>query len=123
MLQQDEPEDFVIATSVQYSVKNFVNKVAKVVNIDIKWKGEGVDEKGYDRAAGGCLVEVDPRYFRPTEAETLLGDPTKAKKKLDWVPKLTLDEMVTEMVEHDLMIAKRDALCEREGFKTHCYYE
>jgi len=123
MLQQDEPEDFVIATGVQYSVRDFVNKAAKAVGIEMEWKGEGVDEKGYDKATGACLVEVDPRYFRPTEVETLLGDPAKAKEKLGWVPKITLDEMVTEMVEHDLMIAKRDALCEKEGFRTNRYYE
>ena len=123
MLQQNQPEDFVIATGVQYSVRDFVNKAAKAVGIDMEWKGEGVDEKGYDKATGKCLVEVDPRYFRPTEVETLLGDPTKAKEKLGWVPKITLEEMVTEMVEHDLMIAKRDALCEREGFRTNRYFE
>ncbi|MCK4675433.1 MAG: GDP-mannose 4,6-dehydratase, partial [Gammaproteobacteria bacterium] len=106
MLQQDHAEDFVIATGVQYSVRDFVNKAAKAVDIEMEWKGEGADEKGYDKATGKCLVEVDPRYFRPTEVETLLGDPTKAKEKLGWVPKITLEEMVTEMVEHDLMIAK-----------------
>jgi GDPmannose 4,6-dehydratase len=123
MLQQDHPEDFVIATGVQYSVRDFVNKAAKVVDIEIEWKGEGLDEKGYNKATGECLVEVDPRYFRPTEVETLLGDPTKAKEKLGWVPKITLEEMVIEMVEHDLMMAKRDALCEKEGFRTNRYYE
>ncbi|MFK5950503.1 MAG: GDP-mannose 4,6-dehydratase, partial [Methylococcales bacterium] len=123
MLQQDQPEDFVIATGVQYSVRDFVNKAAKAVDIEMEWKGEGADEKGYDKATGKCLVEVDSRYFRPTEVETLLGDPTKAKEKLGWVPKITLDEMVTEMVEHDLMLAKRDALCEKEGFRTNRYYE
>lgn len=123
MLQQDEPEDFVIATGVQYSVREFVEKTAKAVGIEIEWKGEGVDEKGYNKANGECIVEVDPRYFRPTEVETLLGDPTKAKEKLGWVPKITLDEMVAEMVEHDVMIAKRDALCEKEGFRTNRYYE
>jgi len=123
MLQQDHPEEFVIATGVQYSVRDFVNKAAKAVDIEIEWKGEGVDEKGYNKATGECMVEVDPRYFRPTEVETLLGDPTKAKEKLGWVPKITLDEMVAEMVEHDLMIAKRDALCEKEGFRTNRYYE
>ncbi len=122
-LQQDNPEDFVIATGVQYSVRDFVNKAAKAVGIEMEWKGEGADEKGYDKATGNCLVEVDPRYFRPTEVETLLGDPAKAKEKLGWVPKITLEEMVAEMVEHDLMIAKRDALCEKEGFRTNRYFE
>ena len=123
MLQQDVPDDFVIATGVQYSVRDFVNKAAKAVDVVIEWKGDGVDEKGYNKVTGECLVEVDPRYFRPTEVETLLGDPTKAKEKLGWVPKITLEEMVAEMVEHDLMIAKRDALCEKEGFRTNRYYE
>ncbi len=123
MLQQDEPEDFVIATGVQYSVRDFVNKAAKAVDIEMEWKGEGKEEKGYNKATGKCLVEVDERYFRPTEVETLLGDPTKAKEKLGWVPKITLEEMVTEMVENDVMIAKRDALCKEAGFKTNSYYE
>ncbi len=123
MLQQDHPEDFVIATGVQYSVRDFVNKAAQAVDIEMEWKGEGKEEKGYNKSTGECLVEVDPRYFRPTEVETLLGDPTKAKEVLGWVPKISLDEMVTEMVEHDLMLAKRDALCEKEGFKTNKYYE
>lgn len=123
MLQQDNPEDFVIATGVQYSVRDFVNKAAKAVDIEMEWKGEGVDEKGYDKATGNCLVEVDKRYFRPTEVETLLGDPTKAKEKLGWVPKITLEEMVKEMVDNDVMIAKRDALCESEGFRTNRYFE
>jgi GDPmannose 4,6-dehydratase len=123
MLQQDSPEDFVIATGVQYSVRDFVNKAAKAVDIEMEWKGEGVDEKGYDKATGKCLVEVDKRYFRPTEVETLLGDPTNAKEKLGWVPKITLEEMVKEMVDNDVMIAKRDALCESEGFRTNRYFE
>ena len=123
MLQQDEPDDFVIATGVQYSVRDFVNKAAEAVDIEIEWKGVGVDEKGYNKATGECIVEVDPRYFRPTEVETLLGDPTKAKEKLGWVPKITLQEMVTEMVENDMMIAKRDALCKEAGFKTNSYFE
>lgn len=123
MLQQDAPEDFVIATGVQYSVRDFVNKAAEAVDIEMEWKGEGVNEKGYNKATGECIVEVDPRYFRPTEVETLLGDPSKAKEKLGWVPKITLQEMVSEMVENDMMIAKRDALCKEAGFKTNSYFE
>jgi len=123
MLQQDHGEDFVIATGIQYSVRDFVNKAAQAVDIKMRWEGKGADEKGYDNSTGKCLVEVDPRYFRPTEVETLLGNPAKAKEKLGWVPKITLDEMVAEMVENDLMIAKRDALCEKEGFRTNRYYE
>jgi len=123
MLQQEKPEDFVIATGIQYSVRDFVNKAAQAVNIEMEWKGEGVDEKGFDKATGKCLVEVDKRYFRPTEVETLLGDPSKAQEKLGWVPKISLDEMVKEMVDNDVMIAKRDALCESEGFRTNRYFE
>lgn len=123
MLQQDNPEDFVIATGIQYSVRDFVNKAAIAVGIEMEWKGKGVEEKGYNKATGKCLVEVDKRYFRPTEVESLLGDPTKAKEKLGWVPQITLDEMVKEMVDNDVMIAKRDALCEKEGFRTNRYFE
>lgn len=123
MLQQDVAEDFVIATGVQYSVRDFVDKAAAAVDIDMEWKGSGIDEKGYNKATGECLVEVDSRYFRPTEVETLLGDPSKAKQKLGWEPRITLDEMVKEMVEKDIEIAERDALCEREGYRTNRYYE
>ena len=123
MLQQNEADDFVIATGVQYSVRDFVNKAATAVGIAMEWKGTGANEKGYNKATGECLVEVDARYFRPTEVETLLGDPTKAKEKLGWVPKITLHEMIKEMVEHDIKIAERDALCEREGYRTNRYYE
>lgn len=123
MLQQENPDDFVIATGVQYSVREFVEASCKHVGIEVEWKGEGVEEKGYDKETGKCIVEVDPRYFRPTEVETLLGDPTKAKEKLGWVPETTFQELVTEMMTHDMEIAKRDELCEREGFKTFSYHE
>jgi len=123
MLQQDEPEDYVIATGVQYSVRDFVNFAAKELGISIRWEGNGVDEKGYDENNGQCIVAVDPRYFRPTEVETLLGDPTKAKEKLGWEPKIMLHELVAEMVREDLKDAERDELCKREGFKTFNYHE
>jgi len=123
MLQQDAPEDFVIASGVQYSVRDFVNAAAKELGMSIEWKGTGADEKGYDAASGKCIVEVDPRYFRPTEVETLLGDPSKAKEKLGWTPKTTFAELVAEMVREDLKSAERDALCHREGFQTYSYYE
>jgi len=123
MLQQDEPEDYVIATGVQYSVRDFVNFAAKELGISIRWEGVGVDEKGYDEKSGQCIVAVDPRYFRPTEVETLLGDPSKAKEKLGWEPKITLQELVSEMVREDLKDAERDDLCKREGFKTFNYHE
>jgi GDPmannose 4,6-dehydratase len=123
ILQQDEPEDFVIATGEQHSVREFVEASFHEVKIGIRWEGEGVDEKGYDTDSGNAIVEVDKRYFRPTEVETLLGDPTKAKKKLGWTPKVTFKELVSEMVREDLKEAERDALCKREGFRTFKYHE
>ena len=119
MLQQNEPEDYVIATGIQYSVRQFVEFAAKEVGITIRWEGEGVEEKGYDIETGKCLIEVDPEYFRPAEVETLLGSPEKAKKKLGWVPEISLEQLVSEMVVEDLKIAERDDLCNREGFSTN----
>ena len=123
MLQQDAPEDFVIATGVQYSVRDFVDAAARELGMEIRWEGEGIDEKGYDKQSGKCIVAVDPRYFRPTEVETLLGDPSKAKQKLGWVPKIPFEELVAEMVREDLKTAERDELCRREGFRTFDYHE
>jgi GDPmannose 4,6-dehydratase len=123
MLQQDEPDDFVIATGKQYSVREFVETAAKCIGVDVTWQGSGIDEKGINTATGDVIVEVDARYFRPTEVETLLGDPTKAKEKLGWVPTTSFEDMVEEMIERDINIAERDALCEREGYRTNRYYE
>jgi GDPmannose 4,6-dehydratase len=123
MLQQDEPDDFCIATGVQYSVRDFVNAAYSHLQKTIRWEGEGMDEKGYDSETGKCIVAVDPRYFRPTEVETLLGDPTKAKEKLGWVPKITFKEMVHEMMEHDLTLANRDALVKKHGYTAYDYNE
>jgi GDPmannose 4,6-dehydratase len=122
MLQQQQPEDFVIATGVQYSVRQFVEIAAKELGIAVKWKGKGVQEKGYD-AAGKCIIQIDPRYFRPTEVETLLGDPTKAKQKLGWTPKITFHELVSEMVREDLKSAERDELVKKHGFTAYDYNE
>lgn len=122
MLQQEKPEDFVIATGVQYSVRDFVNAAAKELDIAITWKGEGVDEKGYDDK-GNCIVAVDPRYFRPAEVETLLGDASNAKNKLGWTPKTTFEELVTEMVREDLKSAERDELVKRHGYSAFNYHE
>lgn len=108
MLQQDHPEDFVIATGVQYSVRQFVETAASEMGMQITWKGTGADEKGYDQA-GRLVVAVDPRYYRPTEVETLLGDATKAREKLKWVPRTTFAELVREMAEADLQLAERDS--------------
>ncbi len=122
MLQQEQPEDFVIATGVQYSVRDFVNIAAKELGIAVRWDGEGLTEKGYDET-GKCIVSVDPRYFRPTEVETLLGDPSKAKAKLGWEPKITFGELVKEMVREDLKSAERDELVKRHGYYTNDYHE
>jgi GDPmannose 4,6-dehydratase len=121
MLQQDQPEDFVIASGVQYSVRDFVNAAAKELGIAITWSGHGLDETG--SANGKTLVKVDPRYFRPTEVETLLGDPSKAKQKLGWTPKITFDELVSEMVREDLKSAERDELVKKHGFQAYDYNE
>ena len=117
MLQQAQPEDFVIATGVQYSVRDFVNAAAAEIGMSVTWRGTGVDEKAYD-AQGKCIVQVDPRYFRPTEVETLLGDATKAREKLGWTPKTTFAELVAEMVREDLQSAERDELIKQHGYKT-----
>ncbi len=122
MLQQDKPEDFVIATGVQYSVRQFVEIAAKELGIIIRWEGADVDEKGYDEQ-GRCIIQVDPRYFRPTEVETLLGDPTKAHQKLGWKPKITFHELVSEMVREDLKGAERDELVKKHGYQAFDYNE
>jgi GDPmannose 4,6-dehydratase len=123
MLQQDQPEDFVIATGVQHSVRDFVDISARTMGIDITWQGKGVDEKGIDTKTGKTIIVVDSKYFRPTEVETLLGNPAKAREKLGWTPKITFAELVSEMVKHDLDDAKRDDLCKNHGFSTFDYNE
>jgi GDPmannose 4,6-dehydratase len=122
MLQQEKPDDFCIATGVQYSVRDFVDAAAVELGISVSWKGNGIDEKGFDEK-GNCIVAVDPRYFRPTEVETLLGDPSKAKEKLGWTPKITFKELVAEMAQADLEEAKRDDLINKHGYKTYKYNE
>ena len=123
MLQQDEPEDFAISTGVQYSVRDFVNIAAKELGIELKWDGVGVDETGTDVATGKIIIRVDPRYFRPTEVETLLGDSTKAREKLGWTPKISFKELVKEMVICDLNEAKKDDLLKKEGFSVYSHNE
>ncbi len=115
MLQQETAEDFVIATGVQFSVRDFVNAAAAELGIKVRWEGTGVDERGYN-ADGKCIVAVDERYFRPAEVETLLGDASKAKQKLGWAPKITFQELVSEMVREDLKAAERDELVKRHGY-------
>lgn len=129
MLQQEKPEDFVIATGLQFSVRDFVSIAAKELDMDLKWEGSGVDEKAYwlnslkTSSKQKPIVAVDPRYFRPTEVETLLGDATKAREKLGWVPKITFEELVAEMTHEDMKIAKRDELIKSHGFKSMDYLE
>ncbi len=122
MLQQDTPEDFVIATGVQYSVRDFVTAAAAELGIAMQWSGSGVEETGADQH-GRTIVRVDPRYFRPTEVETLLGDPTKARERLGWVPATTFAELVAEMVREDLKSAERDELVKRHGYAAYDYHE
>lgn len=126
MLQQDAPDDFVIATGVQYSVRDFINAAAEELGMKIVWEGQGVEEKGYWLKPSSyqdnvrkLIVQVDPRYFRPTEVETLLGDPTKAKEKLGWTPKVGFKELVSEMVRADLLFAERDELIKKHGYTIY----
>lgn len=123
MLQQEQPEDFVIATGVHYSVRDFVNAAATELGMQIRWEGEDVEEVAIESSQGRTIVRVDPRYFRPTEVETLLGDPTKAREKLGWVPKVTFEDLVAEMVREDLKSAERDELVKRHGYSAHDYNE
>ena len=123
MLQQDEPDDFVIATGLQYSVRDFVEATASALDMSIRWEGKGTDEKGIDAASGKPVVAVDPRYFRPTEVDTLLGNPAKARAKLGWEPKTTFKELVREMAEEDYQLAQRDDMVQKAGFKAFNYFE
>jgi GDPmannose 4,6-dehydratase len=122
MLQQDQPQDYVIATGHQYSVREFVERAAEHVGIRLQWRGEGADEKGMD-AEGRVIVAVDPRYFRPAEVETLLGDASKAHRELRWKPRISFAELVSEMVTEDLKEAERDALVHKHGFNAFRYHE
>ncbi len=149
MLQQNEPDDFVIATGVQYSVRDFINAAAKELEMTIRWEGQGLEEVGYlvapssvspsplagttgtfsgspkgsESVPGTPIVRVDPRYFRPTEVETLLGDPTKARQKLGWTPRISFQELVSEMVREDLKTAERDELVKKHGYQVYCHNE
>jgi len=123
MLQQKEPDDYVIATGEQHSVREFVEQAGKHLGVTIRWQGEGLQEKGIDEATGNVIVSIDPRYFRPTEVDTLLGDTTKARRKLGWKPRTAFNRMVAEMVAADLKEAQRDQICLQEGFQTFQHVE
>ena len=122
-LQQPQPEDFVIATGQQRSVRDFVAAAGAELGMRLEWHGSGVEEVGVDAASGKTIVRIDPRYFRPTEVETLLGDPTKAREKLGWSARTSFDELVREMVAEDLTIAQRDHLVETSGFRAFHHRE
>jgi GDPmannose 4,6-dehydratase len=122
MLQQPAPEDLVIATGEQHSVREFVEAAAAELELKISWRGQGAEEKGYDDK-GRAIVAIDPRYYRPAEVETLLGDAAKAREKLGWVPKVRFKELVAEMAREDLLSAERDALVKRHGFRSYGQHE
>jgi GDPmannose 4,6-dehydratase len=123
VLQQDEPEDFVIASGEQHSVREFVERAAQLLDMRLTWRGHGAEECGVDARSGRTVVKIDPRYFRPTEVNTLLGDASKARSKLGWKPEIGFDALIREMVDEDLALARRDALIAREGYKTYRYRE
>ena len=123
MLQQKEPEDYCISSGKNYSVRDFVNFAWSYLGKEIRWEEKGINEKGFDKDTGQLLVAVDSRYFRPTEVDTLLGDSSKAKQKLGWETKISLKEMVHEMMENDIAIAKRDALVKKHGYQVQNYHE
>jgi GDPmannose 4,6-dehydratase len=122
MLQQSEPKDYVIATGEQHSVREFVSMSARLLDMEITWEGHGAEEKGMD-ASGRVIVAVDPRYYRPTEVETLLGDASKAKRELGWHPQTSFDDLVKEMVEEDLKVAEKDALVKKHGYSVFNFHE
>jgi GDPmannose 4,6-dehydratase len=122
MLQQERPEDFVIATGVQHSVREFVTLAADVLGIKLTWQGDGVEEKAIDQS-GATVVAVDPTYFRPAEVETLLGDPSHAHERLGWKPTVSFENLVKEMVEADLLSAERDQLVKKHGYEAYDYNE
>jgi GDPmannose 4,6-dehydratase len=123
MLQQNKPEDYVIATGEHFSVREFIEIAAGQLDISIRWEGKGVDEKGIDQQTGKILVAVDPRYFRPTEVQDLLGDAGKAREKLGWKPRTSLTQLIAEMIDADMEEAKKDYLCQKEGFQTFNHFD
>jgi GDPmannose 4,6-dehydratase len=123
MLQQPEADDYVIATGEQHSVRDFIERAGARLGMRIEWRGNGVEEHGVDSVSGKAVVRIDPRYFRPTEVDTLLGDPSKARRNLGWKPECSFESLVHEMVDADLEHARRDAMVRREGYRTYSYHE
>jgi GDPmannose 4,6-dehydratase len=123
MMQQDKPDDYVLATGKKISVRTFIDLAFKEVNIELEWKGSGVDEKGINKATGNVIVEIDPRYFRPSEVDLLVGDASKAKKELGWVPKLTVEQLVKEMVASDVKLFQRDKYLLDGGHSVLSFHE
>ncbi|MEA3435473.1 MAG: GDP-mannose 4,6-dehydratase, partial [Thermodesulfobacteriota bacterium] len=123
MLQQEEPDDFVIATGKQHSVKDVIETSARQLGISIRWEGKGVEEKGINEENNKTIVAVDPGYFRPTEVDNLLGDASKAKEKLGWEPRISFHQLISEMVAEDMKEAQKDNLCRQEGYKTYDHFE
>jgi len=123
MLQQDKPEDYVIATGIQYTVRELIEIAARQLNMSIRWEGEGAAEKGLEEKTGEMIVAVDPSYYRPTEVHDLLGDAGKARQKLGWQPSTSFEELIAEMIEADMEEAQKDYLCLKEGFQTFNHFE
>ena len=123
MLQQKEPDDFVIATGKQHSVKEVIETAGEKLGISIRWEGSGIEEKGINKADNKTIVTVDPSYFRPTEVDNLLGDASKARKKLGWEPRISFEQLISEMVTEDMKEAQKDHLCRQEGYKTYDHFE
>jgi GDPmannose 4,6-dehydratase len=123
MLQQDKPDDYVMATGVTTTVREFITMAFKEAGMTLRWEGEGVNEKGIDIATGNVLVEIDPRYFRPAEVELLIGDPSKAKSKLGWTPRVQLPELVSMMVANDIKLAEKEIHLKKGGYEVKNYYE
>jgi GDPmannose 4,6-dehydratase len=123
MLQQEKPDDYVMATGVTTTVRDFITMAFKEAGITLRWEGCGVNEKGVDAVTGAILVEIDPRYFRPAEVDLLIGDPTKAKTKLGWEPRVQLSELINMMVQNDIKLAEREIYLRQGGHKTENYYE
>ena len=119
MLQQPEPEDYVVATGHQHSVRDLIEVAAGKLDIRIAWEGKGLEEKGINAATGKPIVAIDPRYFRPAEVDTLLGDPSKARRKLGWEPRISFEELVTEMVMADLKEAEKDTMVQQKGYRIY----